>query len=200
MSLQRTLQLEIAGIFGMLLLGCMAGTPNVISEAPATTSSPEQSATTPTSEPSTSISEPSADIPIPPTPMQVVLSQYESEVRPLAEKLEGAQKVPADFKLPPPIDWQIILVPLSDRLYYVQNHLFPEWASGDSAKRTKLYIVYTYERGEGLSGGVAASVASTAEVIGQIRLVAEADEKFYLLEEKREVGGRGSKNEEELVQ
>ena len=91
------------------------------------------------------------------------------------------------------------MVPLSERLYYVQALLFPEWTSGDLDAPVKLYATYTYERGGDLSRGPVAIGRATQEVVVEVRLVAEVEGRFHLVEEKQQVGGSGSRNYWELV-
>ena len=157
----------------------------------------------PTATPTTVPPTPTPTLTSSPTPVPLpsadeVLHRYNEEVWPLVEKLQSAQEPPPDFQLPPAAEWQIILVPLSERLYYIQTLLFPEWTSGDPDAPARLYVAYTYRRGADLVWG-SSTTAATQSVIAEARLVAEVEGTVYLVEEKKGVGGTGSDSYSELI-
>lgn len=135
-----------------------------------------------------------------PKPEDLVV-EYNEEMRPLILRLLTAQELPAGFQLPKVTQWRIIPVPLSERLFHTQEILFPKLQLGKPDAPVKAYIAYDYERGTPLGRslfGLAFS-ADTQEVISEVRLVAEVDGKFYLVEGRKGEGGAGSSSYEELV-
>ncbi|MFQ5854590.1 MAG: hypothetical protein ACE5LU_02950 [Anaerolineae bacterium] len=104
-------------------------TAEVIAATPAPTVVPPTPAPSPT--------------PVPLPSVEEVLRRYNEEIQPLVEKLQAAQESPPDFQLPPATEWQIILVPLSDRLYYVQTLLFPKWTAGEPDAPVNTSLIHT---------------------------------------------------------
>jgi len=127
------------------------------------------------------------------------MGRYEVEVRPLAGRLASAQALPPGYNLPPVSEWLIRLVPLDERLYYVQMLLYPEWSLGSPTASTKVYISYQYERGKILQWGPGYGKPATQEVNTKILLVLEEDGKYYLVEEKEGFAGEGVSKYRNLV-
>ncbi|MDW8100242.1 MAG: HEAT repeat domain-containing protein, partial [Anaerolineae bacterium] len=160
--------------------------PPTSTATPTTPAGPEAEATiTPTTVPLPSVEE--------------VLRRYDEAMRPLVAKLQQAQTPPNGFPTPDAAKHQIILVPMSERLFYIQEILFPQLQLGKGDAYTRLYVTYTYTRGSGLGRGPFPARAETQEVSTEVRLIGEEGGKFYVLGEKKETGGAGSSSEEELV-
>jgi len=143
--------------------------------------------------------------PTPPPPLpkpEEVLEEYRQQVAPLVEKLQAAQEPPAGLQLPEAAHCSIALVPLSERLFYIQRVLFPEPQLGRPGASCNLYVAYGYRRGEPLGaapGPGIAVAASTQEVIAELRLVAEVEGQLYLAQAKEGVGGVGSSSIQGMV-
>jgi len=141
-------------------------------------------------------------VPTPLPPPEQVLQRYEDEVSPLAEDIRAARSSPSAL-FPPVADLQIVLVPLSDRLYYFQSLLFPAWTPPDSsAASDRVYVAYTYERGTPLSWEVGVgfeTTVDTQELATEVLLAVEVGEEFCLLEGSEGVGGAESDDPADLV-
>lgn len=127
--------------------------------------------------------------------------KYNKEMRPMIEKLQTAQRRPAGFQMPEVTQCQIIMVPMSERLFYIQEILFPKLQLGKPDASVKLYITYDYKRGVTLNEAFVVSTfsAHTQSVRSEVRLIAEVDGKFYLVEEKEGEGGSGCSSYKDLV-
>jgi HEAT repeat protein len=165
-----------------LLVGCL-----LVSCAPGQLSEPtEVPSPTPT--------------PVPLPAVDAILQQYSAEVGPLSEKLEAAHKPQSSFRQPSFVDAQIVLIPLDARLYYVQTLLYPDELPDIPSTQTTAYIAYAYERGEDLHWSWHMAGRDTQQVKVRIRLVADSDGEFLLVEERDGLGGAGSAGYQELIQ
>lgn len=167
-------------------------TPVTPTPVPTRTNSPTPTPT-PTSAPTAT--------PTPLPPPDELLRGYD-EVQPLVGRLLSAQRPPSDFQVASVTDWQIVLVPLNERLYYLQTLLLPEWSLGSPTASTKVYLTYTYERGKDLVSGAPGPSSKppiTQEVIVEVRLVVEAEGKLYLVEKKEGLGGAEARGYPQLV-
>ena len=122
--------------------------------------------------------------------------------RPLLRQARAASSLPASIEVPPLEDRNVMLVPTSAKLRFIQNTLYPELSLGDPSGRVTAYLVYGYTRGEDLGFKVANLpfvATSTQEVIATTRLYVEVDGVLYLEDELRGIGGAGQDRESDLV-
>lgn len=134
----------------------------------------------------------------PPPDPEVLVEWYRKEQIPLIDRLQAAGEPPQDFRLPCLVHCQILLVPLSERLFPIQEILFPEWRMGNRNGAVSLYVAYNYRRGA-LLRPEEGFPTETQEVIAQVRLIAGQGDRFYLMEEIEGVGGAGSFSATEMV-
>lgn len=80
-------------------------------------------------------------------PVDETRQQYWEETLPLANQLLQAPPAPEGFPLPAVEESQIILVPLSERLHYLQTILYPqETLFGTLNLPAQFYVLYDYQR------------------------------------------------------
>lgn len=157
---------------------------------------------TATAIPAGSYTPPAVDTPTPTPPpappIEEVQARYQAEIAPLAARLEAAGPPPEGVDPPSLAAFAVRLVPLDERLYYVQTVLYPERDPLPTDPAGALYVVYGYARGPDLSlFGLGA--ASTQGVTATVRLVAEVDGALALIEEVEGHGGSGSSSHIEFV-
>jgi hypothetical protein len=129
--------------------------------------------------------------PAPGPSIEEVRARYRAEIAPLAVRLEAAQP-PPEGVAPPSLDVDAIrLVPLDERLYYVQTVLYPERDPLPADQTGVPYVVYGYAR-EGDLSPMGVGPASTQGVTATVRLVAEVDGALALLDEVEGYGGPGA--------
>lgn len=129
-----------------------------------------------------------------------VLRQYHDEVLPLVERLKAAQEPGPGLQLPVLADCEIVMVPLDERLYYVQSLLLPEGLADVQTVEERCFVLYSYARGDDLrSSSQGLYSRSSQEVLAAIRLVAGAGGELYLVEQKDGLGGAGSATDSEMV-
>jgi len=132
-----------------------------------------------------------------------VHERYEEQILPFLADLEGAKEAPAGFELGPAEDWEIILIPLDERLYYLQTLLLPDWGPRPTDAAVKLYVAYSYKRGGGLVYDIqpfgATGPATTQAVLASVDLVVQDGAELYLLETVKGYGGAGCHDLAELV-
>ncbi|MCX7854524.1 MAG: HEAT repeat domain-containing protein [Anaerolineae bacterium] len=136
--------------------------------------------------------------PGPPPDPESLVEWYREKQIPLVDRLQAAGEPPQDFRLPDLTHCQVLLVPLSERLFPVQEILFPGGRVGGRNGDVRLYVAYSYRRGAPL-GRESGFPTDTQEVLVQVRLIAGEGDRFYLLEEKEGVGGPGSFSAAEMV-
>lgn len=134
----------------------------------------------------------------PPPDPESLVEWYREKQIPLIDRLQAAGEPPQDFRLPDLVHCQVLLVPLSERLFPVQEILFPEWRMGSQNGAVSLYVAYSYRRGAPL-GRESGFPTDTQEILVQVRLIAGQGSQFYLMEEREGVGGAGSFSAAEMV-
>ena len=197
-------------ILALLLSGVVSCGPTATEEVvtvvitkprPTSTPVPPTPVPTPTKSPTPPPTPTATPIPTPLPPPDELLRGY-AEMQPLIDRLLSAQRPPSNFQVAPVTDWQIVLVPLNERLYYVQMLLLPAWRFGSPTASTKVYLAYDYERGENLVSGAPGPSTKppiTQEVIAEVQLIVEAEGKLYLLEKKEGLGGTEARGYPQLV-
>jgi HEAT repeat protein len=101
-----------------------------------------------------------------------------------------------------PSEYQIIYVPQTERLYYVQSILQPD-LSPYSRTGIKVYVLYNYSRGRSLGyqqGSILNVSSETQEINITIQMVIEENGEFYLIEKVEATGGSGSTTLNNLVE
>jgi HEAT repeat protein len=137
--------------------------------------------------------------PIPLASTEEIKNIFNSEINPLVKQLLAAKDNP-DAGLTS--EHQIIYVPQTERLYYVQSILQLS-RTPDTGTGKKAYVLYNYSRGDtlGYRQELSLDVSSeTQEIITSIRLIVEENGKFYLVEKVEATGGSGSTTLVNLVE
>ncbi|MBN2006691.1 MAG: HEAT repeat domain-containing protein [Anaerolineae bacterium] len=145
-----------------------------------------------------------SDFPLP-SPEEIS-ARYEDEIQPLVRELRADGGTLCDKGVLPDDGFDIKFIPLTERLYYLQDALFPTLSLGDSSAVTHLYVTYEYTRGADLSAvfngthwiNYVASAASdeirdTQEIYVKVSLYVQNGKDLCLLEdyvEPAEVAGR----------
>ena len=159
---------------------------------PEPTHKPQPTITSwPTLTPKPSPTATSTSLPLP--EREAVLKLYQEELKSLVSQLAVAGPAPASFTIP--VDRKILLVPLSEELYYIQTVIFPDWETGSADSPAKLYILYSYSRGGDLGYfnlQTSSTSRETQEVLVDLSVVAEVDGKRYRVEKQHGLGGAGS--------
>lgn len=135
-----------------------------------------------------------------PAPEQTAL-QFEQSIVPLLDRRGQLPQAPTGLDLPPLEEMQVVLVPATQHLYYIQSVLYPESLPEVAAGEGVLYLIYSYSRGENLRSVFSPLpfAPTTQEVKVQLQRVVEIDGQVYIYEEANGVGGEGTQDERELV-
>ena len=135
-----------------------------------------------------------------PAPEQTAL-QFEQSIVPLLDRRGQLPQAPNGLDLPPLEEMQVVLVPATQHLYYIQSVLYPESLPEVAAGEGVLYLIYSYSRGENLRSVFSPLpfAPTTQEVKVQLQRVVEIDGQVYIYEEANGVGGEGTQDERELV-
>lgn len=122
---------------------------------------------------------------------EALINEYRKVYVPLIDRLQAAGPLPEHFPVPDPTRAQVVLVPLNERLFPVQEILFPDWRLGNPEASSILYVAYDYRRGVPL-GRDSGFPSDTQEILVRVRLVVREDNRWYRVEEKEGIGGSGS--------
>ncbi|HLE50750.1 MAG TPA: HEAT repeat domain-containing protein [Anaerolineales bacterium] len=127
--------------------------------------------------------------------------EFQRSIVPLLDRRGQLPQAPEDLDLPPLEEMQIVLVPATEHLYYIQSVLYPESKPGVAGGEAVLYLIYSYYRGENLRSVFSPLpfAPTTQEVKVQLQQVVEIDGQVYIYEETNGVGGEGTQDERELV-
>ncbi len=126
-------------------------------------------------------------------------ARFNNEINPLVKQLLAAKENP-DVALTS--EYQIIYVPQTERLYYVQS-ILQLTRTPDTGTEKKAYVLYDYSRGSTLGYRQYLSLDTTSEtqeITATIRLIVEENGKFYLVEKEEATGGSGSTSFRNLVE
>jgi HEAT repeat protein len=190
-------------IISMLLTACTGPEVNAVlpsTSSPTLTSTltiPNSPFPSETSTPTLFPTQTPTLIPLP--SQQELEASFANEVEPLVQKLLQAQEK-TDLELTSA--YQLVYVPQTARLYYVQSLL--RFGSPKNTSEGKVaYILYDYSRGEtlGYSNNRLFSVSSkTQEVTATIRVILEDEGHYYQIEKEEATGSSGSTTPRNVVE